>query len=809
MPISTPTLEGLALANLTIATDIQAAAIPHALAGRDILGAAKTGSGKTLAFVVPLVEKLYIERWAPGDGLAAVIITPTRELALQIFEVLRIVGKKHSFSAGLITGGRKDFEGEQERIVGMNILIATPGRFLQHLEQTVGFDATQVMVLVLDEADRILDMGFKAQLDSIVGYLPRSRQTMLFSATQTKSVKDLARLSLNNPEYLAVHAEDAEVTPKQLIQNYIVCKLPEKLDVLFSFIKTHLKSKMVVFFSTCSQVRFVYECFRAMQPGIPLSCLHGKIKQDRRTMIYVDFTRKKAACMLSTDIAARGLDFPNVDWVVQADAPEDAAMYVHRVGRTARNNAAGRALLMLMPSEEAGVMKNLTDAHVPIKKLTVNPNKRFTVAVKAAALLAAQPELKTMAKKAFTGYLRSLQLLPGGRAIVDPSGTLPVEEYATALGLAFAPEVKTIAAAKLGDADAAREENREQKNVNRQLDKLKKQIKEAKEAKRLAREALKLAKSGAKPEEAKLTTAKAANDEDDLFTVKAVHSWNPENQELGEGVIGDEYAGLSKGQIKKLKAMKLNRDGELKIAQQTAKKVVFDEEGNAIDKTVKLVKQSGDKTATEVAIIDTAKIAEHAKRVKERLDASRAEDLKRERDRVREKRLQFKIAVGNNRQGGQGDDDDAGEGYAVLGNAQSESDASGSENSDSDDYSSDNDSGSDSGSEDERMLVKNRKATPAKPKNSKKNASDSDDSDQDSDDSGDDSDSEESTGYRAKDKAPTKRKRAAEVPASHSKKSKRAASESDDDDSGAESEDYDANDIEENEKMVLAMLNKR
>ncbi len=268
LPISTKTLTGLHAAKLTITTEIQAAGIPHALAGRDILGAAKTGSGKTLSFVIPLIERLYVERWGSEDGLAAVIITPTRELALQIFEVVRIVGKAHQFSAGLVTGGKKEFEGEQERIINMNILVATPGRLLQHFEQTVGLDTSQLMVLVLDEADRILDMGFKQQLDSIVSYLPASRQTMLFSATQTKSVKDLARLSLKNAEYVAVHSEDNEVTPKQLIQNYIVCKLPEKLDILFSFLKSHLKSKMIIFFSTCSQVRFVYECFRGMQPGI-------------------------------------------------------------------------------------------------------------------------------------------------------------------------------------------------------------------------------------------------------------------------------------------------------------------------------------------------------------------------------------------------------------------------------------------------------------------------------------------------------------------------------------------------------------
>lgn len=448
--------------------------------GRDILGAAKTGSGKTLAFVIPLVERLYTEQWGPGDGLAAVIITPTRELALQIFEVLRVVGQKHHFSAGMITGGRKDFDGEQERINNMNILVATPGRFLQHLEQTIGFDASQLLVLVLDEADRLLDMGFRKQLDAIVEYLPAHRQTLLFSATQTKSVKDLARLSLKNPVYVAVHSEDNEVTPKQLVQNYIVCKLSDKLDVLYSFLKTHLKSKIIVFFSTCSQVRYIHECFCSLQPGMPLSALHGKIKQDRRTMIFLDYSKRKAACLFSTDVAARGLDFPNIDWVIQVDAPEDCAMYIHRVGRTARYNADGKALLMLMPSEEGSITKMLSESQVPIKKLSVNPDKKFTVSIKAAALLASQTELKTLAKKAFTGYLRSLQLLPAGRAIADPATALPVEDFAKSLGLAFAPPVPSVsqgggagggaaaAAANSGiDADAAREAIRGQKNINR------------------------------------------------------------------------------------------------------------------------------------------------------------------------------------------------------------------------------------------------------------------------------------------------------------------------------------------------------
>ena len=164
MPLSSRTKEGLALSGLKTPTDIQAATLPHALAGKDILGAAKTGSGKTLSFVIPVLEKLFRERWGVTDGLGALIITPTRELALQIFEVLRGVGRKHQISAGLVTGGKKELEEEQDRVVGMNVLVATPGRLLQHLEQTPGFDASQLMMLVLDEADRILDMGFKQQL---------------------------------------------------------------------------------------------------------------------------------------------------------------------------------------------------------------------------------------------------------------------------------------------------------------------------------------------------------------------------------------------------------------------------------------------------------------------------------------------------------------------------------------------------------------------------------------------------------------------------------------------------------------------
>merc|ERR1712226_779660 len=170
------------------------------LRGMDVLGAAKTGSGKTLAFLIPLIEKLYTLKWNPMDGLGALVITPTRELAYQIFEVLKKVGKYHDFSAGLVIGG-KHIKDESERIGQTNIVICTPGRLLQHMDETAVFHADNLQMLVLDEADRILDLGFQQSMNAIIENLPSQRQTLLFSATQTKSVKDLARLSLKDPMY--------------------------------------------------------------------------------------------------------------------------------------------------------------------------------------------------------------------------------------------------------------------------------------------------------------------------------------------------------------------------------------------------------------------------------------------------------------------------------------------------------------------------------------------------------------------------------------------------------------------------------
>ena len=233
---------------------LSAQAIPHALAGRDVLGAAKTGSGKTLAFLVPLLEKLYRARWSPADGVGAIVISPTRELAMQIFDTLRKVGHRHGLSAALLIGG-KDVAYEKENLRGKNILVATPGRLLQHMDETAYFDCSGLLMLVLDEADRMLDAGFAPALNAILAFLPAGRQTLLFSATQTRRVADLARLSLTDPEYVAVHADSAAATPPRLRQMYCEVPLPQKMDALWTFVKTHLAAKTLVFLSSCRQAR--------------------------------------------------------------------------------------------------------------------------------------------------------------------------------------------------------------------------------------------------------------------------------------------------------------------------------------------------------------------------------------------------------------------------------------------------------------------------------------------------------------------------------------------------------------------------
>lgn len=388
-----------------------------------------------------MMEKLFVKKWVRQDGVGAIIISPTRELAYQIFETLKKIGAGHDFSAGLIIGG-KNLKFERSRMDQMNVIICTPGRLLQHMDENPLFDCSSMQLLVLDEADRCLDMGFEDTMNAIIDNFPADRQTLLFSATQTRSVKDLARLSLRDPIYVAPHEQQAVITPSTLKQNYVVIGLEDKLTMLWSFIKNHLKQKSIVFMATCKQVKYVHEILSKLRPGVAILPLYGTMHQDRRMAVYDEFCRKSAAVLVATDLAARGLDFPTVHWSIQLDAPENRNEYLHRAGRTARHKSNGESLLILLPSEEEGMIKELTEGNIHPNQIHIDPKKMFSPKAKMEAFLAQNKELKDSAQRALINYVKSVALMKNKDIFkVD---ALNIEGYAQSLGLLCAPRIKFL-----------------------------------------------------------------------------------------------------------------------------------------------------------------------------------------------------------------------------------------------------------------------------------------------------------------------------------------------------------------------------
>jgi ATP-dependent RNA helicase DDX18/HAS1 len=364
--LSEKTMKAIEDMNFSIMTEIQQRGIPPLLAGRDVLGAAKTGSGKTLAFLIPAVEMLSALRFKPRNGTGVIVVSPTRELALQIFGVARELMAHHSQTYGIVIGGANRRAEAEKLTKGVNLLIATPGRLLDHLQNTQGFVFKNVKALVIDEADRILEVGFEDEMRQIVKILPKEeRQTMLFSATQTTKVEDLARISLRpGPLYINVDHQKEHSTVAGLEQGYVICDSDKRFLLLFSFLKRNLKKKIIVFFSSCNCVKYHAELLNYID--LPVLDLHGKQKQQKRTNTFFEFCNAKQGTLICTDVAARGLDIPAVDWIVQFDPPDDPRDYIHRVGRTARGaEGKGRSLMFLQPSE-VGFLIQLKEARVPV-----------------------------------------------------------------------------------------------------------------------------------------------------------------------------------------------------------------------------------------------------------------------------------------------------------------------------------------------------------------------------------------------------------------------------------------------------------
>lgn len=332
--LSPALLQGLANAKFSEPTPIQAKAIPAALEGRDVLGCAQTGTGKTAAFAIPMIERLAD---GPKGRPRALILAPTRELAFQIQEAVDKLGRSRRIFSTTIVGGSD----MQAQVRGLrqrpDVIVATPGRLLDHMWQGT-IQLTHLQIVVLDEADRMLDMGFAPQLNQIIDALPEDRQTLLFSATLPSNLGDLARMSLKDPVRVMV-AKSA--TPAEGVTQLLHhTTQADKTPLLLSLLKEKTQS-VLVFTRTKHRADRLGETLGKV--GHRVAVLHGDRRLSQRRSALEGFRRGRFQILVATDIAARGLDVANIEHVINYDLPNTPEDYVHRIGRTARMKAVGSA----------------------------------------------------------------------------------------------------------------------------------------------------------------------------------------------------------------------------------------------------------------------------------------------------------------------------------------------------------------------------------------------------------------------------------------------------------------------------------
>ncbi len=324
-------------------TPIQRMAIPEALQGKDVLGRAQTGTGKTAAFMLPVLQRLS---QADSDSLRALIVCPTRELAIQVADAARVYGTHLKLFVGIVYGGTSVEKDVRNLRAGYDVLVATPGRLIDHLERG-NVDLSELEVLVLDEADRMLDMGFRPQIDAILRRCPRDRQTLFFSATLPNSVRSLAYDMLRNP--VSVEAAPNSTTAEGVEQSVYVVDAKKKSELLLLLLERHEMDSVIVF--TRTKFRADRLVGQLKSGGINAVVMHGDRDMKDRVRALDAFREGKARVLVATDVAQRGLDVEGISHVVNFDVPQEPDDYVHRVGRTARAGQTGEAITLMSPGE--------------------------------------------------------------------------------------------------------------------------------------------------------------------------------------------------------------------------------------------------------------------------------------------------------------------------------------------------------------------------------------------------------------------------------------------------------------------------
>jgi len=345
--LAAPILKAISLCGYAAPTPIQEQAIPQAIAGKDLIASAQTGTGKTAAFVIPALERLQKPSAAKGKGPRVLVLTPTRELANQVTEAVRTYGKFMRLRHGSIVGGMPYFE--QQRLLSqpVDIIIATPGRLIDHLESK-RIDLTRVELLVLDEADRMLDMGFSEAVETITKATPAGRQTLLFTATWDNAMARLAQRLMKDPVRIAVAGKKA--TLESIEQRlHAADDMQHKNRLLNHLIADSGMTRAIIFSSTKRNADQLARELHAQ--GHAAEALHGDMTQGARNRTITNMRRGKVRLLVATDVAARGLDVPGITHVINFDLPKNAEDYVHRIGRTGRAGASGIAISFVSSRE--------------------------------------------------------------------------------------------------------------------------------------------------------------------------------------------------------------------------------------------------------------------------------------------------------------------------------------------------------------------------------------------------------------------------------------------------------------------------
>ncbi|KAG5141953.1 hypothetical protein JHK82_017648 [Glycine max] len=453
--ISPLSLKGVKDAGYEKMTVVQEATLPVILKGKDVLAKAKTGTGKTVAFLLPSIE--VVAKSPPSDRdhrrppIAVLVICPTRELASQAAaEATKLLKYHPTIGVQVVIGGtRLALEQKRMQANPCQILVATPGRLRDHTENTAGF-ATRLMgvkVLVLDEADHLLDMGFRKDIEKIIAAVPKQRQTLMFSATVPEEVRQVCHIALRRDhEFINTVQEGTEETHSQVCQTHLVAPLDKHFSLLYVLLKDHIADdvdyKVLVFCTTAMVTRLVAELLGEL--NLNVREIHSRKPQSYRTRVSEEFRKSKGLILVTSDVSARGVDYPDVTLVIQVGLPADREQYIHRLGRTGRRGKEGQGILLLAPWEDffLSTVKDLPIEKAPVVP-SVDPDTKKKV---EKALSNVEMKNKEAAYQAWLGYYNSNKKVGRDKyRLVELAN-----EFSRSMGLDNPPAIPKLVLGKMG-----------------------------------------------------------------------------------------------------------------------------------------------------------------------------------------------------------------------------------------------------------------------------------------------------------------------------------------------------------------------